>query len=129
MAKTNKQTSKQASKQTNSSSFLLLVAMPFAPSSFLLLVVRPGAPSSFLLLVAKQAQDTTVSQNPLGSQGVPSNHPPRTFQHHSLRHQQDTWTAGVDRSHLRLEETQQASKICSSKHPSMYIYCNNTHIY
>ena len=26
--------------------FLLLVAMPFAPSSFLLLVVRPGAPSS-----------------------------------------------------------------------------------
>ena len=30
------------------SSFLLLVAMPFAPRSFLFLVVRPGAPSSVL---------------------------------------------------------------------------------
>ena len=31
-----------------SNSFLLLVAMPFAPSSFLLLVVKPGARSSVL---------------------------------------------------------------------------------
>ena len=35
-----------------SSSFLLLVAMPFVTSSFLLLVVMPGATASFLLLVA-----------------------------------------------------------------------------
>ena len=41
------------SKKTNSS-FLLLVAMPGAPSSFLLLVAMPFAPSSFLLLVASK---------------------------------------------------------------------------
>ena len=33
---------------SNLVAFLLLVAMPGAPSSFLLLVVRPGAPSSVL---------------------------------------------------------------------------------
>ena len=33
---------------TRPSSFLLLVAMPFAPGSFLFLVVRPGAPGSVL---------------------------------------------------------------------------------
>ena len=33
---------------SNLVAFLLLVAMPGAPSSFLLLVVRPGAPSSIL---------------------------------------------------------------------------------
>ena len=36
---------------SDTSSYLLLVAMPEATSSFLLLVARPGAPSSYLLLV------------------------------------------------------------------------------
>ena len=35
-----------AVRGTGTKRFLLLVAMPGAPSSFLLLVVRPGAPSS-----------------------------------------------------------------------------------
>ena len=55
-------------------SFLLLVAMPGAPSSFLFLVVRPGAPSSVLapgLRIDKEHSNLSFQQKSEFPLGVP----------------------------------------------------------
>ena len=65
---------------SNLRAFLLLVAMPLVTSSFLLLVVRPGAPSSVLAPSSDGLQPSRAHTSQISS-----NHPPTCLQRQRQR--------------------------------------------